>query len=163
MKKFALFSTLFALILSALFVVNASIASNAQDSLKDDEAKLRHLKKVLWKRAYREQDTKLLDRILADEFQAIFDDGSWSTKSQEMKYIEKNRPDYDSFEYTIKRLDIFENGTAIVAGEGHVQGKNDDGPYEYRYQSSNVLIKREGVWKAISSHVSGVKRSKPGE
>lgn len=123
-----------------------------------DEVVLRHLKKVLWKKAYREQDTKLLDRILAPEFQVIYDDGSWSDKKGELERIRKNKPTYDSFVYTIKRLDIFENGTAIISGEGHVKGRNLEGSYEYKYQSSNVLIKREGGWQAISSHVSGVKR-----
>ncbi len=128
----------------------------------DDEAKLTHFKKVLWKKAYRDQDTKLLDQLLADEFQVIFADGNWSDKDKELAYIQKNKPNYDSFEYEIKRLDIYKNGTAIIAGEGHVIGKNDRGPYEYKYQSSNVLIKRNGVWKAVSSHVSGVKYLKGG-
>jgi ketosteroid isomerase-like protein len=60
--------------------------------------------------------------------------------------------------FTIRRLEVFENGTAIVAGEGTIKGKDKDGSYVLTYQSSNVLIKRSGLWKAIASHVSGIKR-----
>ncbi|NNE67563.1 MAG: nuclear transport factor 2 family protein [Pyrinomonadaceae bacterium] len=147
-------------VLVTIVLVQAPANSSVLQTGSDDKAKLTHLKKVLWKKAYREQDTALLESILAEEFQVIFDGGEWSDKKGELEYIKKNRPDYDSFEYEIRRLDIFANGTAIIAGEGHVIGKNANGEYEYKYQSSNVLIKRNGNWKAISSHVSGVKHLK---
>lgn len=123
----------------------------------DDEKVLRYLKEVEWPKAYREQDTVLLDRILADEFKMIGSDGEWSSKKEELAYIRKNKPSYKSFKFNIKRLDIFENNTAIVSGTGVIQSKDDKGDYEYIYQSSNVLIKRNGIWKAIASHTSGDK------
>lgn len=123
----------------------------------DDRETLTTLKEVLWPKAYREQDTVLLDQILAEEFQLIDADGNWSDKKFELDYIRKNKPSYDSFRFEIKRLDIFENGTAIVAGTGHIEGRDENGPYKMIYQSSNVLIKRQGEWKAIASHVSGIK------
>ena len=53
----------------------------------------------------------------------------------------------------INGVEILENNTAIIAGTGHII--NDD--KESIYQSSNVLIKRNGIWKAVLSHVSGYK------
>jgi hypothetical protein len=123
----------------------------------EDEKALRYLKEVEWPKAYREQDTVLLDRILADEFKMIGSDGGWSSKKEELAYIRKNKPSYKSFTFNIRRLDIFENNTAIVSGTGVIQSKDDKGDYEYIYQSSNVLIKRNGIWKAIASHTSGDK------
>lgn len=130
--------------------------SFAQTKAEDEKA-LRYLKEVEWPRAYREQDTVLLDRILADEFKMIGSDGEWSGKKEELAYIRKNKPSYKSFKFNIKRLDIFENNTAIVSGTGVIQSKDDKGDYEFIYQSSNVLIKRNGIWKAIASHTSGDK------
>lgn len=127
-----------------------------------DEKTLRQIKEVDWPRAYREQDTVLLDRILADEFQSIDAEGNWSTKAEELDYIRKNKPGYESFRFEIRRLEIFENGTAVVAGTGHIQGRDENGPYRVEYQSSNILIKRGGLWKAIASHVSGVTRKPAG-
>jgi ketosteroid isomerase-like protein len=154
--KFALF---FCLIFFAFSAEKGVPAQKTSVPPKNDEAVLRNLKEIEWAKAYREQDTKLLDRILADEFQMIDNDGNWSNKKLELEYNKNNKPLYDSFRFEIKRLDIFENGTAIIAGTGHITGKDKDGEYKIEYQSSNVLIKRNGIWKAISSHVSGVKRT----
>jgi hypothetical protein len=118
-----------------------------------DEQELKYLKEVEWPKAYREQDTLLLDRILGDDFQMIDNSGAWTNKQDEMNWIKENGTSYDTFRYEIKRLDINENGTAIICGTGHIL--NDS--VETIYHSSNILIKRSGVWKAVASHVSGVK------
>lgn len=144
--------SLIVLLISCLTITTALAQS-------PDEQALRNLKEVLWPKAYREQDTLLLDRILADEFQMIDAEGNWSTKSGELAYIKVNKPSYESFRYEIKRLEVFENNTAVVAGIGYVEGKNEEGGYLITYHSSNILIKRGSLWKAISSHVSGVKRT----
>lgn len=145
-------------IILALSLFSGNVYGQINKGTADDEKQLRNLKEVLWPKAYREQDTKLLDDILADEFQMVSGDGTWSSKAEELDYIKKNKPSYASFQFTIKRLDIFENGTAVVAGMGTIKGKTADGKnYVTQYQSSNILIKRNGKWKAIASHVSGDK------
>ena len=143
-----------------LIISLATISTYApaqQTPANTDEQKLRHLKEVEWPKAYREQDTVLLDRILADEFKMIDSDGGYYTKRDELNYIKKNKPTYTSFSFEIKRLEIFENNTAVVSGTGTIKNKDAQGPYTMTYQSSNVLIKRGGQWKAISSHTSGDK------
>lgn len=141
-----------------LCLISCTAVSSAQTSESQDAKTLRYMKEVEWPKAYREQDTKLLGRILADEFQMITNTGEWSNKTKELDYIRSNKPSYTAFRFEIKRLDIFENGTAVVAGTGHIDSRDKDGVYKMEYQSSNVLIKRGGIWKAIMSHVSGVKR-----
>ena len=98
--------------------------SHAQSS---DEQILRHIKEVEWPKAYREQDTALLDKILADEFKMIGSDGEYSTKKEQIQYIKTHKPNYISFKFEIKRLEIFENGTAIVSGTGTIRRKDDKG------------------------------------
>lgn len=122
-----------------------------------DEAALRELKERLWPRAYREGDVALLDRILAPEFQMIDAEGGWSNKQAELAWVASNRPSYTSFRFEIRRLEVFENGTAVVAGRGVVIGSPDAADSSFEYQSSNILIRRDGRWQAIASHVSGVK------
>lgn len=118
-----------------------------------DSTYLRHVKEVEWPRAYATHDTLLLDRILGDDFVLIDQDGNWFSKQDELAWIKKNAVRHDSFRYEIRRLDILPNGTALVCGTGHIQ--NDSVRSEY--QSSNIFIKRDGIWKAVQSHVSGVK------
>lgn len=122
-----------------------------------DEATLRQLKEELWPRAYREGDPALLDRILADEFQMVGPDGAWSSKGQELERVSRTRMVNKSFRFEIRRLEVFENGTAVVAGRGVVIGPASDPGGGYEYQSTNILIKRAGRWQAIASHVSGVR------
>ena len=122
-------------------------------NIAEEKEKLRHLKEVAWPKAYREQDTIVLDSILGADFQMITDEGEWSDKIKQMERIKEAPMNHDSFWYEIKRLEILENGTAIIAGTGHIINDNK----ESIYQSSNILVKRNGTWKAVLSHVSGYK------
>ena len=112
-----------------------------------DEQTLRHFKTVLWPQAYRTQDVELLDRMLHDSFQMIDDQGKRSTKQQELAWVAANKWDPGVFEYRIKRIDIYDSRWAIIDGQGIAE--------KYSYWSSNVLIKQDGRWQAVASHVSG--------
>ena len=120
----------------------------------EDQKILRNLKEVQWPKAYREQDTLLLDKILGDDFQMIDASGEWSNKVKELEWIKETAMENDSFFYEIKRLDVLPNGTALICGTGHIFNDST----ETIYQSSNILVKRQGVWKAIASHVSGIQK-----
>jgi len=145
------------LIISILLIVASLKSFSQQTDRTADEKALRYLKEVEWPKAYQEQDTVLLDRILADEFKMIGSEGEYSTKKDQLDYIKTHKSNNISFRFEIKRLDIFENNTAIVSGTGTIRRKDKDGEFELTYQSSNVLIKRKSQWKAISSHTSGDK------
>ncbi|GCC51966.1 hypothetical protein SanaruYs_21970 [Chryseotalea sanaruensis] len=120
---------------------------------EDDVKTLKDLKQVEWPKAYAQHDTILLNRILADDFLLIDADGNWFTKQDELDWIKTNATQNDSFYYEIKRLDILANGTAIVCDTGHIWKDS----VLSTYQSSNILIKQDSIWKAVQSHVSGVK------
>lgn len=131
-------------ILFFIFFITPAFAESSEDKLS-----LRHLKTVLWPQAYRTQDVELLDRILHDSFQMVDAEGGWSDKQKELDWIAANAWNPGAFEYRIERLDIYDSRVAIVAGKGIAE--------KYEYTSSNVLIKEDGAWRAISSHVSGYK------
>ena len=125
--------------------------------VEEDREVLHNLKTVLWPKAYGEQDTILLDQILHEKFELIDDNGDRYSKADEMEYISNYGPSYSEFEFQIERIDLFDNGTAMVSGKGIMKGENNDGAYITTYKSSNTFVKVEGQWKAINSHVSGVK------
>ena len=116
----------------------------------NDDGILRNFKTVLWPQAYRDGDAELLGRLLHDSFEMVDAEGNVSTKADELEYVANNLWDPGSFEYRIERLSIYDNGVAVVTGEGVAS--------KYRYRSSNVLVKEAGEWRAISSHVSGVQQ-----
>lgn len=143
-------------VLCVLAVALTTVAAHAAGG-SSDEATLRKFKTEDWPRAYREQNVELLGRMLADTFQVVDGDGNWSTKREEIEWLAKNQWKNDGFVYTIKRLDIFGGDTAIVAGEGRVTFKTGDKPRIDVYQSTNVLVKENGAWRAVASHISGGK------
>lgn len=133
-------------LLAALILILPVTGSG--ESPSEDEAALRHLKTVLWPQAYRTQDVALLDRILHPTFQMIDAEGKRSTKEAELAFVAANAWDPGAFEYRIERLDVYDGRLAVVDGQGVASA--------YSYRSSNVLIKEDGRWQAIVSHVSGV-------
>ena len=148
---------LLTLTIAALLFGCTTPATNPVVIADDDEETLRGFKTVLWPKAYAEQDTALLNQLLHEDFQLIDDNGDKYSKEDELAYIAEYGTSYDEFNFEITRLDIFDNGTAVVSGTGTMKGVNGAEAYITKYQSSNVLIKVEGAWKAINSHVSGVK------
>lgn len=119
--------------------------------LADDEPTLRHFKTVLWPQAYRTQDVDLLDSMLHDTFEMIDADGNRSTKAKELEYVANNRWNPGAFEYRIERLQIYQGRFAVIDGTGVAE--------RYSYKSSNFLVKEDGEWKAIASHVSGYRET----
>lgn len=117
----------------------------------DDEATLRHFKTVLWPQAYRTQDVELLDTLLHDSFQMLRASGERSTKQKEIDAIRAEPWNPGRFEYRIERLQIYDGRFAVIDGVGIAE--------RYRYVSSNYLIKEDGRWQAIGSHVSGYRRT----
>ena len=129
--------------LSLVLIVLSSAA------LAEDYDVLRNFKTVLWPQAYRTQDAELLERLLHDSFEMIDAEGNRSTKQQELEYVRNNAWDPGSFEYRIERLQIYQGSFAVIDGTGVAE--------KYTYKSSNFLVKEDGVWRAIASHVSGYK------
>lgn len=125
----------------------ATLLALPMASVGDDEQTLRHFKTVLWPQAYRNQDTKLLSRLLHDSFELIDNSGGRSDKQGELDYIANNQWNPGSFEYQIERLQIYQGAFAVIAGRGVAS--------RYTYRSSNFLVKENGRWQAIASHVSG--------
>jgi hypothetical protein len=124
-----------------------ALLSTAASAEPTDEETLRHFKTVLWPQAYRTQDTELLGQLLHESFQMIDDQGNRSTRQKELAWIAENAWNPGTFEYRIERLDIYDGVWAIIDGTGVAE--------KYRYKSSNVLIKQDGRWQAVASHVSG--------
>lgn len=145
-------------ILLPLLALVATIQLNAQ-SQNEDEKTLRHIKEELWPEAYQTQNTTLLNDILADEFQLIDASGNIFLKKDEVTYLKQNKPGYKSFKYHIERLDVYASNSAVISGTGMIQGMDQDGDYITTYRSSNVFIKMENTWRAVSSQVSGLHKT----
>ncbi len=74
-----------------------SCTSKTETETEQDRHLLSQLKEVKWPKAYREQDTLLLDSILGDDFQMIDNQGNWSNKKGELAWIKEHASTHDSF------------------------------------------------------------------
>ncbi|MBK8503082.1 MAG: nuclear transport factor 2 family protein [Saprospiraceae bacterium] len=145
-------------ILSLTALVFAGIFSLSAQTSTSDEVNLRNLKQELWPKAYQTQDIALLDKILSNDFQMIDANGNVFQKKDELEYVKRNKPNYDSYKFHVERLQIFEKNTAIISGTGMTQGHDEHGPYIITYRSSDLLVKSGNSWKAVSSQVSGLNK-----
>ena len=135
------------LVLCLCFLLLTALLSISVFADSSDENTLSRFKTVLWPQAYRTQDVELLGTLLHDSFQMIDDRGNRSTKEKELAWVAENEWNPGTFEYRIERLDIYDGRWAIIDGTGISE--------KYSYKSSNVLIKQDGRWQAVASHVSG--------
>lgn len=144
----------------------ATNASSETSMLVDgDDELLRDLKTVQLPKAYDEQDTTLLGKLLHSNYQLVDDQGGTYSKNDEMSYVSQYPSSYDSFDFQIQKLDLFNNGTATIFGIGTMRGTDveDGSGYTTTFKSTDSFVKEAGRWQAISSHVSGVKETKEGQ
>jgi ketosteroid isomerase-like protein len=147
----------FSFLLVLLFLIRHDALRATLLPVPDDRAQLRQLKEYDWPEAYRQRDTLLLGRILANEFVVVDADGQSSTKADELQYLKtSDHVTYESFHYTIERLCIY-GQTALVAGVGRSKGRTRRGTFHTVYHSTNLFVQREGRWQAVASHLSGIK------
>ncbi len=147
-------------VILALFVACSAQTPAQQQTVAisdEDYETVKNLKIVSFAKAYEDQDTVLLDQILHNTYQLVDDGGEVYSKKDEMDYVSKYGPSYETFTFEILKLEVYENGTATVFGIGTITGKDIEGAYSQTYKASDVFVKENGKWQAITTHVSGVK------
>lgn len=122
-----------------------------------DETALRSLKTEHWPSLYRQGDVEGLRALLHDEFRVVDAGGNVSTKADELDWLARNTYVAREFRYDITSIQC-EGPLAVIIGTGSMLDDADPaGKQRSSYVSSNVLIKDQGRWRAILSHVSGIK------
>ena len=134
--------------------------SDATSDTRDDDIAILTDKKLnVWPRLYAERDADGLEEFLADGFKVLNPDGSVRTKRAEVKWLRETPPDdaASDFVFTITEIYFADDHVAVVYGHGDSTRGTDDGqPCHHNYWSSNTFLKRDGTWKPIFSHVSGI-------
>lgn len=149
------------LLLAPFLLVLAPIAAaETPASCGAEEAVLRAIKLEQWPSYYRKQDVAGLASFLAPGFQVIGADGSSSPRSEELAWVAANPWKTENFVYTISSITCPLEDVAIIVGEGRFTASEGAARVEHRYTSSNVLVRKDGHWRAAGSHISGEK-SKP--
>jgi ketosteroid isomerase-like protein len=101
-----------------------------------------------WRQAWLAADPVELDRIHADDYTAIPNIGSVSTKADVMADVRRGAFRYSRMEHSEMTVRIY-GTTGVVVGrtmnEGH-RGNRDVGG-DFRY--TRIYVKRDGRWQAV--------------
>lgn len=103
-----------------------------------------------WEAAFLRKDVSFLAGILADEFVAIYPDGSRGDKAHELSLVAGFNQQIDS-----SRLEDFSvqvNGdNAVVTFTRRLTGPVQGRPTEITYRFTDVFVWRAGRWQCVTS------------
>ena len=145
----------------ALFLALAFVASinslllAADDKSKDEEA----IKKIEheWADALVKKDQAVIDRIESPDWMLSDPEGNLVAKAKADADLKSGTVTFESFHTDDLKVRVF-GDTAVAYGleteKSKYQGQDTSGQYRF----TDVFIKRDGRWQAISTHISRVLR-----
>jgi len=142
-----------------LFVSGQVLADAATRDRRDDVADLTEKKVLIWPKLYAERDADGLAAFLAEEFKVLEPDGTVRTREEEIEWLRTTPKDEakSDFLFTINEIVFAGDDLAIIYGHGDSTRETEDGqPCHHNYWSSNTFLKRDGAWKPVFSHISGI-------
>jgi ketosteroid isomerase-like protein len=108
---------------------------------------------VEWCAAAQKSDASALERILLDDFTLTNSQGQISTKAADVAEAKSADPKYEVLENRDMKVRIHGN-TAVVTGRTRVKGVSGGKAFSGDFQFTDTLIKVQGKWRPLASHVS---------
>ena len=141
-----------ACLLGAVDAVTTSASQNP--AVRSEEQALVELERD-WNEAFYEKDVTVIERLLADEFIATYDDGNRGDKAKELALAENFNQQVESAvqdEFTVK---IY-GDTAVVWFTLQVVGFKEGLRTGVTLRYADVWVKRDGRWQCVSSQSTRV-------
>lgn len=108
-----------------------------------------------WGTAFERRDMVTLDRLMAEEYVVTDPLGTVRTKAESLAVILSNEVLFESTKSADVKVRV--NGdTAIVTGRSSFRGRYRGFSVTGQYQYTDVLVKRQGYWLAVSSHITAL-------
>lgn len=147
---------LFALLASAALTPLAASAQTPQVSATttaspETVAALEKLNSE-WLTAYKTRDGAALDRILADDFEAIYPGGRILRKADLIRLATNPARTVSEIAWDDLKILVF-GDVAVVRARSRMVGKNAEGDFASRNDYADVYVRRAGAWRAVSAHV----------
>ena len=108
-----------------------------------------------WNDAVYRQDADFVERLLADEFLATYDDGSRGDKARELDLVANFNQAVISAVQDDFRVAIY-GDTAVVWFTLHLVGLRDGQEAELTLRYTDVWVRRDGRWQCVSVHSTRV-------
>ena len=135
-----------------LFCAGAA-AAQSSPPVKSDQDILIELEHN-WDAAFHRHDQAFIDRILADEFIATYDNGVRGDRSLELRLalIDENVESSTMDEFIIKEY----GNTAVVWFTLHLVGPVNGERVQNDYRFTDVFVLRDGRWQCVSTQSTKV-------
>ena len=147
-------SCLFVAALLLAGAVEATIAT-VQAGEKDDLKTLRQLEDDM-AQAWVQRDTQALDGILADDYTLGGAGDSFINKEQYVAGIGDPESRTTSAILDDLRIRVY-GDAAVVTGRAVYRGwSKQEGNYVHRFRFTDTFIRRDGAWKCVATHASGL-------
>jgi ketosteroid isomerase-like protein len=105
-----------------------------------------------WLTAYKTHDGATLERILADDFEAIYPGGRILKKADLIKTATNPARTISDIAWDDLKILVF-GDVAVVRARSRIVGKTAEGDFSSRNDYADVYVRRAGAWRAVSAHV----------
>lgn len=105
-----------------------------------------------WLTAYKTRDGAALDRILADDFEAIYPGGRILRKADLIRSATNPARTVSEIAWDDLKILVF-GDVAVVRARSRIVGRNAEGDFSNRNDYADVYVRRAGAWRAVSAHV----------
>jgi len=132
-----------------LVTVSVLTASATQDPVKSDQQILTELERG-WNEAFYTRNIAFIEKVLADEFVATYDDGSRGDRAKELALAAGFNQQVESSiqdEFTVKVY----GDTAVVWFTLHLTGIRQGERAEVTLRYTDVFVMRDGRWQCVST------------
>jgi ketosteroid isomerase-like protein len=107
-----------------------------------------------WMDAVRDRDMEFLDRLLGEEFTLTTGRPGAPVRTRE-EWLQITRDRYSIEQYEFDRLDVFPYGHVALARSRYRQrGAMDGEDRSQAFLMTDVFVRRDGRWRAVTRHIS---------
>jgi ketosteroid isomerase-like protein len=106
-----------------------------------------------WAAAIEHQDGATLERLAAEDFRFLEEDGRWLNRSE---YIAARSHNPDNVKSAVQdEIEVRQYGDAAIAtGRSILHGTRDGKPFIYRFRWTDMYVRRDGRWQAVSGQLT---------
>ena len=145
------------LIVAAAVVLLSRSDLVAQPAEKTDPQSLVRLEGA-WNDAFYKKDLAFIEKLLADEFIAIYEDGSQGDRARELTLTREFNQRVDSAKQDDFIVKIY-GDTAVVWFTLHLLGPRQGQQIQVDLRYVDVFVWRDNHWQCVSSHSTKVDKS----
>ena len=114
-----------------------------------------------WAEASLRNDADAMGRYLDDEWTVVDPEGGVTNKATYLGWFKSGDVVMDALKVVGEPMVRIYVDTAIVITRAESRGRFKGKPFSADERATDVFVKREGRWRAVSTHISTVARPKP--